>query len=545
MTTSLRRGLAWVAASLALLGGSLVMLWPVLVAPLNADQRFLYLEAPGRTSGHWVRLVTVPLLNVPNRLREGRFDPLSEFVQFLSYTGVTSLSVATSTPEAVVQGLQKLVLLVVCLGTVVAFVATLRGRTSAGELVRLDRRSLILVAAATLFVGAAGAQAQAQFRNGWTSYAVLTYGAVVLGFGVPALALWLTHTLARSPSRRWVAVAVVAMALVGVALNSSYELYYVGVPVAVLAVLIQPVGGPGQAVAARRAKALVAGSLVVAFAVSFVAVHLLVSAKTTSQYVGIKPSFGSGLLHTWWNNVASSVPGTGRAQAAHDVTKAGIGPLPAPFASPLVLWCFVGAAGLVSIRLLLPPPLADSEVRRARMIALLQGAALATALALGSAAVMSLSVQAQQVIAAIGLPYRHTVVTWAGLATAVVLLLVAGDLWLSQRQGVTLWACSAVVVALLAGSLLPANFAATRAETLQRSDQIVDAVYREIVLGDPSAAGEARRCAAVRQIETGVGGSAYTRNQLIRGAYLSYQHFHGRPFCSTLPIPVELPYTYG
>ena len=545
MTTSLRRRLAWAAALFALISGALVMLWPVLVAPVNADQRYLYLTAPGRTGSHWLRLVTIPWHNIPTRLHEGRFDPLSEFVQFLSYTGVTNTSLATGTPEAVVQGMQKVVLVALAVLAVVLFAACLRGRTSAGALVSLDPRALGLISAGALLLGAAGVQAQAQFRNGWTSYAVLTYGAVVVGLGVPALALWLSQRLVRVPRRSSVVLAVGTMVAVGVALNTAYELFYVAVPVALLALVLQPVSASARSAAGRRAKLVVGGSLLAAFAVSYVLVHALVSAETTQQYVGIKPSFGVGLLRTWWNNVASSIPGTGRAQAARDVSHAGLGGLPGPFASPLVLWCFVGGVGLLAIRLLLPRVATGADARRAQTVALLQAAGLAATLALGSAAVMSVSVQAQQVIAGIGLPYRHTVVTWVGFAVAVVSLLVAADLWLTERGGIGLWAVASLLTAILGASLLTVNFEATRAERVSPSDQIVDSVYREILLGDPTAAGDRRRCAAVALVNKGVGGSAYTRNQIIRGAYLVYQHRFGRPFCSTVPIPADLPYTYS
>lgn len=540
------RRTAWFVAVSALVVGSLVMLWPALVAPLGADQRFMYLEAPGRASGDWWRLITIPLHEIPMRLNQGRFAPLGYIVQWLSYGGVTQFSIATGTSIAVIQALQKLVLLGMCLGSVLAFTGLLRGRTRSGVVVAPGRRSTILIACATTVFVAAGTQAHDQSRNGWTTYAVLTYGAVIVGFGVPALCLWLLHRLALRPSTRWTILAVVLLVATGMALNSSYELYYAAFPAALIALVLQPVGEPGDRMLARRAKMLVGATLSGAFLVSFTAVRVAVHFACANKacYVGITPKLDATILQTWFYNVASSLPVAGIPQAGRTVAGQGFGSLPGPFSSPLVVFCLVAALGLVAVRLLVGTPsereragdrspVPSAEVDHARSRALLVGALVALALGLGSAAVMSVSAQAQVAINNVGEPYRHIVVTWVSIVVAGTLCLLAVDLRLGRRGGVALWTGAAAVAAVVSGIVLPVNLESTRAQNADPSTQAVMEVYQEVAEPDPTPAGAARRCEAAHLANRDLAGKGPIARRMLRGADRVYQRDFGKPFCAS------------
>jgi hypothetical protein len=194
-----------------MLVGSLVIMWPALAAPLNADQRYMYLNVPGRVQGDWLEIVRILWSEIPGRAEQGRMTPVGYFMQWLFYNGATELSVATGTPLIVLHGIQKVLIFAVAVMGVAAFVKSLRGRATDGQLVAPTRATVWLVVGGVVVLGAAGVQTHLQFRNGWLSYPVLTYGAVIVGFGVVALTLTLTRRLAErttsavrlSRSRRW------------------------------------------------------------------------------------------------------------------------------------------------------------------------------------------------------------------------------------------------------------------------------------------------------------------------------------------------------
>ncbi|GAB3594554.1 hypothetical protein GCM10027446_18630 [Angustibacter peucedani] len=540
-TTRRSRGLLGLVGVLGVGLGSLALLWPALVAPLAADQRFMYLEATGRTAGSLRTLLTLPFDQIPQRLDQGRFAPLAYLVQWVSYNGVTELSMTSGTSVPVVQALQKVVLLLLCLLAVVAFAAVLRARGPQGELVRLGRRALVLVTVAAVVLVAAGTQTQVQPRNGWETYAVLTYGAVVVDFGVVALVVWLARRLATGLGLWRVVGAVVVLALVAAGLNSSYELYYVAFPVAVVALVLQPVAVGTDRGAGRRAKLVVGGAFSVLFLAGLVAVRAAVAASCSGGgcYVGTRPKLDGTLFTTWWYNLGSSVPLTGRNEALDELRAVGVhSGLPGPFSNPLAVMALVAAVGLVLCRLALGRlARADDGLSGARTRLALDGALLSLLVALGSAAVMSLSEQAQSLVTGLGLPYRHTMVTWTALAMTVVMAVLALDLALRGRGGVLVWSATALVVALLAGSLLPANLATTRAAFADEGNQSVTRLYDELVLADPTPAGDLRRCEAVKAAKKALNNRGPSVTRMIRGAYQTYRYRYGKAYCSRMKMP--------
>lgn len=531
-----------------LVAATIVILWPVWAAPLSADQRYMYLNAAGRVQGNWLDIIGIPWSEVPERAELGRVTPVGYMIQWFFYTGIMELSVATGTSVVVLHGAQKLLLLAAAILCVGAFVRSLRGRGPNGQLVAPSASTVWLVVAGAVVLGAVGTQTHLQFRNGWVSYPVLTYGAVIVGFGVPALTLWLTRRMAERPNVSRTTIAATAMVLVGLLLNVSYELYYVAFPAAVLALLLQPDPPDEGRRRTRVAKLVTGGTLSVAFLAAFVAIRMWTANACGDRcYVGTEVQLSGETLRIAWYNLTSSLPLTGRTEALGGLARLGTDGLPQPFSSPLTIACVLAGVGVVAARILLRPSSgpddtvgdgADAEVgrehRRAESAALIRGALVALALTLGSAAVMSVSAQAPEIILGMGYPYRHIVVTWIGLCVAGVLLLIAVDLLVGNRVGIVLWSASAAVAVLVAGVMLPINLQSTRAENLSRSTIVTEAIHREVVRGDPSQSADDRRCATLTALaENRI--NPVTERFITTSTQWAYRYFYGEPYCSDIP----------
>jgi hypothetical protein len=522
---------------------ALVLIWPVLAAPVHADQRYMYFQVPGRVQGDWLDIIRILWSEIPGRAETGRMTPIGYFMQWLSYNGVTELSVATGTPLITLHGIQKVILLGMAVLCVAAFVKSLRGRGPDGELVAPSRSTVWLVVAGVALLGAVGVQTHLQFRNGWISYPVLTYGAVIVGFGSVALVLWLTRLMADRYSRVRVGLGIAALVLLGIFLNLSYELYYAAFPAAVLALLIQPDPTSDRRRRYRLAKLTTGGTLTVTFLGAFVAIRLWLADACVDQcYVGTEVQLSGEALRYSWYNLASSLPLSGRSEALEGLSRLGLDSLPGPFSSPLTVACILAGAALVAVRIVLRrdsgrheivAEVAASRSVKAESGALVRGAVVSIVLALGSVAVMSVSAQVPDIILGSGYPYRHIVVTWVALCTAGLLCVIAVDLRVRRPIGVGLWVVIGVVATLVAGVMLPINLQATRAELVSPSIQVTDPIHREIILGDPSPAADRRRCATIAALsENGV--PSVTENFVTDAAQSAYRHFHGVDYCSQI-----------
>lgn len=462
-------------------------------------------------------------------------------VQWLFYTFIAEFAVATGTPIVVLHGLQKLFLFAVMIACVAFFAKSVRGRDRSGRLVGLSSSTIWIVAAATAVLGAAGMQAHLQFRNGWLTYPVLTYGAVIVGFGVPALALWITRRMGERPSRWRTTVVIVAMLLTGIFLNVSYELYYAAFPATILALLLQPLPRGNTRKPARLAVLTAGLVLTGSFITCFVAIRRWTAGKCADVcYEGVDAQLGSHTLETSWYNLASSLPLSGRSELLADISQFGFERLPGPFSSPLTLVCVIAVVGLMGVRILAGPPArlqsstldedAVTPHRPGQRGAAVRGAAVALVLGLGSAGIMSVSAQAGEIILGVGYPYRHIVVTWVSLCLAGVLCLVAIDI-VRPLLGIGAWAAVTTAAILVVGTILPANLLATRAEHLGVRSQVVDAIHREVVLGDRTRLGDERRCATLallREYDVPQG----TQRRISTSAFGAYEYFHGAPYCS-------------
>ncbi|MPZ94218.1 MAG: hypothetical protein GEU96_04710 [Propionibacteriales bacterium] len=535
-----------VASVVLMAAGVLAMLAPAVAAPLIADQRYMYLEVAGRTPDGWHQVVTEPLSEAKGRLGAGRLTTLGLVVQWAAYRGIADTAVQTGIPIVALHGAQKVPLFGLSVWAVVALARSLRARTRDGPLTRLSGRSMVLLAAGMTVVGAAGVQAQKQFANGWTTYPVLTYGAVIACFGSAAVALALTRWYARSPRLPVAAVLVLALTVLGVALNLGYELYLVAYPAAVLAVLAQPLA-EGSTSRPLRAKVLATLTLTVSTVGTFGLIRRAAAACAEPGsycYTGTSLDLGRETVALFRTNLVSSLPGTGRGQVDRQLAElgyTGLGDLPGPSPTLLVIVAVGALAGLVllaAVRSAEPAadvaPASGPALRpQLTMLALL--AVIGVGVAVGSALMMSVSERAPDMVQAVGDPYRHTMVSWLGLCLVVICVVLALDLALGRVVRPLRWlpwVALAAALAVVVSLVMPANLAASRAESLTPYSQTIAAVNRELVLADLTPEGDRRRCESLQAVGRNVP-SAQTIRFLANALTRAWERYNGQqPYCS-------------
>jgi len=431
----------------------------------------------------------------------------------------------------------------------VAFVRSLRWRHPDGGLVRAGRRTLLFVGVGGILALAVGAQAHSQFRNGWTSYPVFTYSAVIFIFGSVALLLWLTRLVAER-TRATAVIAVVVLLLLAVATNLSYELVYPAVPVAAAALAIIPVTGRAQRSAGRRAKLLTGSAYLGGFTVIFIVIRLyLADACTRTEcYEGVQLQLGPDTVRTVLYNLGTAIPGAGGTELLADLDAVGWADrypaLPGTWsvtvglgavAALLMVWWGTRLDESVVRR-------ADSvshDSRRAEAVLLTLGAGLSLLVAFGTAAVMGLSGQAQELITEPGTPYRNTMVTWTALAFALTLVVRAVSIIVPRRGELPTWAAFAVLVGSIGVLTLPGNLLALQAHRVEPGLATSEAINWEVVLGDTSPDADARRCALFERLDQTLP-AAFTRSAIYSNANAAFRHYHGRAFCSDSDYPSEV-----
>jgi hypothetical protein len=508
------RGRRWVLVGAVVLGAvaSALFMKSVLLAPVAGDDREWYPEMSSLESWN----VADALGQMPHwwdsRTNKGRANVLTDLERRTAGRMVVETSVDTGTPTYVVNGVLKLLLAASAVLTLAALLKSLRCRRRDGALVRLAGRTVVLCTLVGGVLFALGSQPpfhQVNGRNGWVTYPTHTYGAVLSILGVTALVLWLTRLYAEG---RFRILIVLVLAVLAVLTNFRYELVFPAGPLALIALLLVPVTPTQRAAEGRRAKWVTGISYVGVFAMTMVVLRLYLRHLCAGRdcYLGVKTHLSWEIASTFWQNLASSVPGTTAPRVAEFVESWGISTdgmyTPTPW-SVVVGSCMAVAllAGWWATRRAAPPepaaatdPPDDDGIARGndegRLLAL--AAVLCLLGALGAAGVMSLSVLAQT-SSQLGLPYRHTVVTWAGIAWAVGL----GALALrhrSPRAAVATWVALSLVVGVAAACLLPANERSLEADRVD--SHATTAAFAALVNGNLSDNANAHRCRLVPEI---------------------------------------------
>jgi len=539
-------GASWLAIAVAM-ACAVALLYPVITAPITADDRYWYPMIGARTGGSIGEAVEWAWSHVPLEVESGRLTTLAFLERVVAGMVVIEAAVATATPVVVYQAALKLALVVGGLLTAVAFVRTLRWRDREGNLVRASRSTVLLVGVGGLVAIAVGAQAHSQFRNGWTSYPIFTYGSMVFIFGSVALVLWLARRLAENPGPQLTAVAVTVLVLLAAATNLSYELVYPAVPVAALALAIVPVSDRTRRAVGRRAKLVVGSAYLGSFTAVFIAIRVYLAdvCAEAQCYEGVQLSLGPDAVRTAFLNVVSAVPGAAGSELRADL--AAVGWEDRYPVWPTLMSVAIGVAAVAALLLLwwsTRPVRRHTEspedsspagtTRRTEALLLAVGAGLSLLVGLGTAAVMAVSELAQALVTDPGTPYRNTMITWAAFALAAVLAVRAVCLLLSPRGVLGLWAAFAVLVGAIAVLTLPGNMLALRAYRV--GSTVTEAISWELVKGDTRPGSEARRCELFAQL-----GDAAVAERARVAIYLhtnqAFRHYHGQAFCSDAQYP--------
>ena len=484
----------------------------VFIAPVAGDDREEYALMGAQES--WS--VADDLGQMPQwweaRTQSGRTNVITVLERRTTERTVIETSVGTGTPTYVVHGFLKLLLAAFAVLTLAALVKSLRCRRRDGALVRLSGRTVLLCTLVGGVLFALGSQPPfhgTNGRNGWVNYPTHTYGAVVSILGVTALVLWLTRLYAEG---RFRVPIVLVLVLLAVLTNLRYELVFPAGPLSLIALVLVPVTSADGAADGRRAKWVTGISFVGVFMTVLVVlrVYLREVCEAGGCYAAVTPNLSLDIAGTFWQNVWSSVPGTTAPRVAEFVESWGISTAgmytPTPWSlviggcmavALLAGWWAARPAESPEPATLAEPPVDNGVARgsdEARLLAL--AAVLCLMGALGAAAVMSLSGTAQN-SSLLGLPYRHTVVTWAGIAWAVGMgVLALGRR--SPRAGAASWVVLSLAVGVTAACLLPANERSLAADRVD--NRATTAAFAELVNGDLSDNANADRCRLVSGI---------------------------------------------
>jgi len=531
------RARTWVLAGALVVGAvaSVLFMQSVLLAPVAGDDRVWYPEVGAQESWSVADELGQMPLWWEQRTHSGRANVLSLLERHSAGRLVVETSVDTGTPTYVVNGALKLLLAAVAVWTLTALLKSLRRRRDDGALVRLSGRTVALGTVAGTVLFALGSQPpfhEVNGRNGWVNYPTHTYAAVVSILGVTALVLWLTRLYAEG---RFRVPIVVVLVLLAVLTNLRYELVFPVGPLALIALLLVPVTPRDRSAAGRRAKWVTGISFVGLFMTLLVVlrVYLRRLCEAEGCYLGVTPQLSTDLVGTFWLNVVASVPGATAPRVAEFVASRGVSTDGMYTPTP---WSLVVGASLALVLLAGwwatrsapdPAPVGeapeDDDVARGsdegRLLAV--GSVLCLLGALGAAGVMSLSVNAQST-SELGLPYRHTVVTWAGIAWALGLAALAIR-QRSPRAGTATWVVLSLAAGAAAACLLPANERSLAAD--QVDTEATAEAFAALVEGDLGEDADADRCRLVPRMEEERGDAA----EAFDAAFLRYW---GQPFCS-------------
>jgi hypothetical protein len=511
---------------------SLLIFLPTISAPLEADDRYWYLNVSGAAFDSYWDIFTESVAEVPETIRDGRVAPLAFTARRTLGRLTTQVAVAATIPIAVVHGVAKLLLLVASILSVFGFLRTLRWRTGDDSVKPLRPETIRRVMVLFIALLVVGSQTHAPFRNGWVSFPVLTYGAVIVVFGTLAASLWAARRLSLESGWKLLIIAI-GIALLGAGLNLTYELYYVVVPLVPLSLLVVPLVENRQS--ERRARMIVSAIYLASFGVVFAWLRVLITRACSAGncYAGVEPAFNVDTLTTALRNIASAIPGGGADQVAAQALEMGMDstwtmPLSTSLslAGPLLAMAAVWLLSRGHAFHAWP-----NETNQGETKALMSAGAITALVAVGSASILALSAQAQDVVTGTGFPHRNAVVTWASLAL-LISLLIGG---LSLRAGKLVpTLLAAGLVAWLGAVTLPVNAAAVHLYRIDPRVQVIERIHWEVVLGDPSPEGDIRRCALYAQAENSIF-TAWVGTSMKRGARDTFQHYHDRPFCSTWP----------
>lgn len=447
-------------------------------------------------------------------------------------------------PPSLVWTVVKTLLIGVNILAVPVFLKQIRFRDRLGAVRRISRSTIVFITLAMPLVIALGAKSQnVGTVNGWNFYPTLTYGPFAGFLLMAALVLALSRRL-ESDYRTWAVPTIVLMMFFGFTINLSYELVALMIPVATFVLLVQPFADAPSAWLKWRARLTVMVPLGATYSAIFLWIRWRISGMpchdTGTCYPGteidIKPrSLAYNFFGAFPGNNADFVGDQAHAAgrdfpgvSAFSITIAVIGTL------ALLGLCASWAARARQTRDAAANPSERDDDTRGLLIVL----AVAVLIALGSSAITGITAATVQKITTPMLSNRNGVMTWMALALAgltVVRLLMTAR-WKAVRPLGLIGLATVLVVGI--SLYLPRNILTAQENRLQHFRVLVDSIHHEVALGDTSATGDARRCAAIAaaykpgKIPSGEVTVVTGNIRSLNGAYAAFDYYYGLPYCS-------------
>lgn len=514
----------------------LAIMAPVLVHPIGADDTYWIVVSGPAYDGSILQGMLAELARTGDTsASQPRFAQLSYALRRGSAIAILELSIRLGIAPWALWSLARIVLLVLSVIVVIWFLRRVRWFNRDGGEQRLSPASVTMMGLALPLVVALGATTQSVSSiNGWLEYPLLTYPAVTIVFGSAALVLGLHQALERTTRPwQWVLLAA-ALAGVAVALNNSYEIYWVAVPLAAL-VLFGAAWRRPRRNGTRRALWVTLAAFFGVFALNFAIYRSLISNWNCDEqecYPGsqVELSLSTGLSVV--KNVVGALPLVHRPLAHEDAQEAGLASI--PWATPTsVLLAIVAVAMLAALVRLTASRTEPSQTPPSERGALVLVALSGLGVALGSALITGINQRAPQLMGETWMPYRTGYVTWFGLSLAIVVLVRLIMIVATPRQSLTVVIAALTAVAGVVAVSYPQNESSTRANRILPANEVVNRVHWEVALGDLSAAGDSRRCVAIDDYRDARGDGSYARRTLV-GADRAFRFYHGQPLCAAI-----------
>lgn len=516
-----------------------IVLAPVLFASVGGDDRYWLLLKGPQADGSVLTTFWQPLSHAFDFDNQPRTTALA--LSERQVLALVTMNIATylSIPPVIVWAAVKTALVVLLVIATRFFLHQIRFRDSQGRIRGLDRSSIAFISILLPLTIAIGAKAQnINSINGWNFYPTLTYGTFSAYLLFSALVLRLSRTLDRS-YRTWVIPVIALMFVSGIAINLSYELLALLLPLTVLVLALQPLDTDARTRWLRwRGRVTVLLALAIPYSALFLWIRWRISQMacqaTDTCYTGTVIDLSPRAV---LNNFLGAFPGQNADLVSEQADAAGRA-FPAASTSSLLIAVLASAAawGLWASWRARNNARAETETgqdsRDTRGLLIVMAVTLS--IAAGSAVITGITERAGQDLTTPALAYRSGVTTWSAMAVSgLVLVLVLSR---TRFRAVSI-ASGVALTAVLIGSValyLPRNVLSAQLNRQQPQTQFADTVHREVTLGDTSRSGDRRRCTALeKELKRQGSPKAGTGfRHTLQGAYLAFEYYHHHPYCS-------------
>lgn len=527
----------WVVLGLLYFAMIAIVLAPVLFASVGGDDRYWLLIKGPNADGSVLTAFWQPLSHAFAFDNQPRTTALA--LSERSIVAVVAMDIATyfSIPPVIVWACLKIVLVALLVVATRVFLHQIQFRDSRGRIRGLERSSVAFISILLPLTIAIGAKAQnINSINGWNFYPTLTYGAFTAYLFFAALVLRLSRALDRD-YRSWAIPVIALMAVSGLAINLSYEMLALLLPITFLVLALQPLDAAASSRWLQwRGRVTVLLALAIPYSTLFLWIRWRISQMacqvTDSCYNGSVIDVSPRALV---NNFRGALPGQNGALVSEQADAAGRAfPTASTFSFLVAIVAAAAAWGLWvnwQARHTTSPEDAEQDGRDTR--GLLIVLAVCVSIALGSAAITGITERAGEDLTTPAIAYRSGVATWSALSVSgLVLVLLASR---ARHRAVSVGAFAALT-AVLIGSValyLPRNVQSAQLNRQVPGTQFADTVQREVTLGDTSKAGDLRRCATMAQeLERFTPTPGSGNQQLFHGAYLAFDFYHHTTYCS-------------